>query len=161
MKLWQLLIQLSHSPDETGLAAQKAVQQQLAQSSGTTLAWWRFWLATDARLHHQPEDLRAHLQKAYQIAPEIPQIANDLAMDLAFGQPVDLARALAVVQPVVEKFPDNPGFRDTRGRILLKLGRYAEAASDLEFASLKLSHASETEAALEEARRALGRNPTR
>jgi uncharacterized protein HemY len=40
----------------------------------------------------------------------------------------------------LDQFPDNAGFRNTRGRILARLGRNAEAAPDLEFAAPRLTN---------------------
>ena len=157
LKLWLGLIQISHFPDAAGMQAQALISEQVGQARGEPAAWWHFLLATDARQAGRAEESRRHLQAAYQFAPDIPQIANDRAMDLAVGPQADLPQALAIIQPVVEKFPTNPGFRDTRGRILLRLGRAAEAVADLEFAAARLQNAIETRQALAAARAASGR----
>jgi hypothetical protein len=35
------------------------------------------------------------------------------------------------LKPVLETYPNNPGFRQTRGEILARLGRWQEAVTDL------------------------------
>ena len=59
--------------------------------------------------------------------------------------------------PGLEQFPDNPGFRDTRGRVLARLGRNENAAADLEFAAARLAKPAETRMALAKVYDALGR----
>ena len=78
-------------------------------------------------------------------------------MDLAGGSPEDMNRALKLIQSVVEQFPDNPGFRDTRGRVLARLGRNENAAADLEFAAARLANPAEARMALAKVYDALGK----
>jgi predicted Zn-dependent protease len=74
------------------------------------------------------------------------------------GPTPDPPRALAIIQPLIEQFPEHPYFRDTRGQILLKMGRYKEATQDLEFALPKLDPRAKqhTHRSLAEAYRKLG-----
>jgi predicted Zn-dependent protease len=44
----------------------------------------------------------------------------------------DLRRALDLINPIVERFPENVNYRDTRGRIHAKMGKWKEALADLE-----------------------------
>jgi predicted Zn-dependent protease len=83
-------------------------------------------------------------------------VANNMATLLTLSTPPELDRALAIIQSVVTNTPANPEFRDTRGQILLKLGRYQEAITDLEFALPSLKPAANTHKALAEAYQALG-----
>jgi len=99
---------------------------------------------------------RAHLEKAYRLSPELPAVANDMAMQKAFDTPEDLAGALAIIQSVLNQHPDAPAFRDTRGHILVKLGRYRDAVLDLEYALPYLQPATETHRALAAAYKGLG-----
>ena len=93
---------------------------------------------------------------AFKAAPQMPYVANNMAMLLTLDTPPDLDQALAIIQSVLTNSPGNPGFRDTRGKILLKLGRYQEAITDLEFALPSLKSANSTHKALAEAYQALG-----
>jgi uncharacterized protein HemY len=86
----------------------------------------------------------------------MPYVANNMATLLTLSTPPELDRALAIIQSVVTNSPANPEFRDTRGQILLKLKRYQEAITDLEFALPSLKPAASTHKALAEAYQALG-----
>ena len=144
LKLRWLLIQAAQVPDKSGGEAKALLNESVASATGQSAAWWYFLLWTDERMKGDLPVARRHLKKAYELAPEIPQIANDLAMDQSGGSREDLERGLALIQPVIDKYPDHPGFRDTRGRILARLGRNAEAAADLQFAANRQANATET-----------------
>jgi len=68
----------------------------------------------------------------------------------------DLTRALALVQPMVEVMPNQPDFRNTRGQIYVKLGKWAAAVDDLEYALPLVLDKSATHTALAEAYQNLG-----
>jgi Flp pilus assembly protein TadD len=57
---------------------------------------------------------------------------NDLAWLLAHHEPIDLERALALVDKAIEIEPRNVHFRDTRGHVLAKLNRWQDAVVELE-----------------------------
>ena len=46
----------------------------------------------------------------------------------------DLHRAFALINRVIQDFPNEPHFRDTRGFIFMRLGNWKDAVTDLEFA---------------------------
>ena len=134
VELWLAIIFLSHGPEPIGSKAQAHIQKQL-HGPPAIAAWWHLLLATYARWQNHPDEVRAHLQTAYQLDPQNPAIANDYAYYLATDQLPDLPQALSIIQPVAKKFPQNPNYRDTRGKILLLMNRPIEAATDLEFAA--------------------------
>ena len=59
-------------------------------------------------------------------------LMNNLAWCLAHANPPQNERALRLAQAAVAANVDNPEFLDTRGEILLRLGRWREAVADLE-----------------------------
>ena len=75
-----------------------------------------------------------HLERADELAPQTPAIANNLAWVLASSEPADLPRALELSNLAIERAPRDLNFRDTRGRIYVKMGRLKEALNDLEAA---------------------------
>ena len=162
LKLRWLLIQATHARDDSGAVAQKTLATEIAAVTGQSAAWWQFLIATDCRGRGDLPAAHQHLQTAYEQAPAIPEIQNDMASELLSGNPQDLARALKLIQTALEKFPDNPTFRDTRGRVLAKLGRNAEAAADLGFAATYLTgaDAKETITLLAQVNAAMGKKPT-
>jgi Flp pilus assembly protein TadD len=159
LNLRWLLIQATHDSGDSGREAKKLLDGKVAAATGQSAAWWHSLLGTDARIKGDPAAARQHLQTAYELAPQIPDIQNDLAWNLATGSQPDLPRALKLVQSALEQFPDNPSFRDTRGQILAKLGRNKEAVADLEFASSRLADPKETRIVLDRVNAALGKMP--
>ena len=139
VRLRWLLIQATHSPGASGADAKKTLTAEMAAATGSNAAWWHFLLATDCRVHGNPEAAHQHLLDAYKLDPTIPEIQNDLAWDYWSGKPQNLPRALELVEAALKKQPENPNFHDTRGRILAGLGRKPEAIADLKFALAKLS----------------------
>ena len=111
----------------------------VAASVGESAAQWHLFLGRDARSRGDLTVARGELQAAYNISPKSPQIQIELAGVLAFGSRSDVEQALQLIQPVVEQFPDDPNFLFTRGKIMVRLGRYQEALPDLEFAAPRLS----------------------
>lgn len=86
------------------------------------------------------ETARVHFEAAYELEPTSVRIANNLAWILAHqGQP-QLKRALAVINTVIERYPNEARFRDTRGEVYLAMGRWEEAKKDLEVALPRLKN---------------------
>ncbi len=161
LRLWWLLIQATHVSGKTGADAKELLGETMSGARGQATAWWYFLLWTDARTRGDMTLARSYLKTAYQLAPQIPQIQNDLAMDQSTsGSRADLEQSLTLIQPVVEKFPNHPGFRDTRGQILAKLGRYQEALADLQFAASRMPGSAGTREILTKVYAALGQSQT-
>jgi tetratricopeptide (TPR) repeat protein len=115
--------------DDAGKA--RAVLQGLLRD-GEATATVHFALGVDARLRNAPEAERVHLERAYELAPHLPDVANNLAWLLATSKPADLPRALKIIDQVVERFPENVIYRDTRGQIHVKMENWQKALADLE-----------------------------
>jgi len=153
----QLLLQLIALSQLSGREAGQArahLNQLLAQGGDTAML--HLCLGIDAWQRQRVKEARQHFSLAYEMAPQMPYVANNMAMILALGEEPDLPRALGIIQSVVDKFPKDPHFRDTRGRILGKLGRWQEAVRDLEYALPLVSAKGSTHALLAEAYRHLG-----
>ena len=59
---------------------------------------------------------------------------NNYAWVLANSEPQDLEKSLAIANKALELSPDEYRFRETRGQILVQLGRWHKAIADLEYA---------------------------
>ena len=79
-------------------------------------------------------EARQHFETAYQHASHMAVIVNNLAWSLANADPKDPARALTLIDPLVQRFPNQPNFRETRGQIHAQLKHWKEAVVDLETA---------------------------
>ena len=154
VRLLKLLIALSHMDGPEANAARDSLTNLLAE--GGSSAMLHFILGSDAWQQGEKEQAQKHFVLAYELAPNLPVVANNMALMLAMGSSPDLPQALALIQPLVEKFPDQPHFRDTRGQVLVKLGRWQEAVKDLELALPQLHDKGATHLALAQAYRNLG-----
>jgi tetratricopeptide (TPR) repeat protein len=148
------LIALSHMEGPEAEAARATITRML--TAGNAPAILHFTLAIDAWQHGRPDEARQHFGLAFDSASQLPFVANNMAMILAVGDKPDLPRALAIIQPLLDRFPNNPSFRETRGQILVRLGRWQEGVADLEFALPQLASTRSTHSALAEAYRSLG-----
>jgi tetratricopeptide (TPR) repeat protein len=113
-------------------------------------------LGIDALGKAEMATARQHFDLAFKLMPNMPVVANNLAMSLTVGEKADPERALGIIQPLLERFPNVAAYRDTRGRVLVKLGRYQDAISDLEFALPELGATPSAHIALAEAYRGIG-----
>lgn len=153
--LLELMFDLSHSAEGTeGIALRDALVK--IQAAGGSSAILHFIAGNDELNRGNEDAARQHFELAYSLDPQMPSIANNMAMMLIRGDKPDPSRALAIIQTLLDKSPDNPNLRDTRGQILVKLGRWKDAIIDLEFALPQLESKNATHAALSEAYNAMG-----
>ncbi len=75
----------------------------------------------------------SHFELASTINPRFGIVTNNLAMAIASvsTEKRELERALSMMDQLLKQQPQNPFFLDTRGHVLIKLGRLNEAARDL------------------------------
>jgi tetratricopeptide (TPR) repeat protein len=152
--LLEQLLPMTRLPEPEAKSAQTLLTQMLAQ--GGSSAMLHFVVGNDAYQRGDVEQAGEHFKLAFELAPSLPVVANRMALMLALGKQPDLPRALAISQTLVEKYPNEPEVRNTRGIILAHLGRSEEAVKDLEFALPNLRDKSATHTALALAYRNLG-----
>ena len=152
--LLEQLLLLTHLPEAETSSARAVLTQMLAQ--GGSSAMLHFVVGNDAFQHGDMEQAGEHFKLAFDLAPNLPVVANRMALLLAIGKQPDLPRALAISQTLVEKYPNEPDVRNTHGIILAHLGRWEEAVKDLEFALPNVHDKNATHTALAQAYRKLG-----
>jgi len=157
LKLQLLLVSATHVVDSTAASAKILLEEQMHAATGKVAASWHFVMWTDARIRGDLVNARQHLKTAYLLGPDVPEIQNDMAMDLSTGSQEDLERGLKIIQGLLDKYPNAPGLRDTRGHILAGLGRNQEAMADLEYAVNYIANPSETRAILTKIYTTLGK----
>lgn len=133
-ELLQRLLAVRKLKGTEAARARDVLETVLAQ--GQVPATVHLMLGIEAWQEERPEEARRHWELAYQSDPLMPVLANNLAWLLAHQPPVDLPRALQMIDSVLARYPNDPQYRGTRGHILAKLGRWPDAVPDLE-ASLK------------------------
>jgi Tfp pilus assembly protein PilF len=105
-----------------------------ALANGIAPATAHFILGNVAWERGEPDAAREQMEIAYRLNPRMPDVGNNLAWYLADAQSPDLSRALNIINGVLEVDPSHAGYRETRGQILVKLGRWRDALVDLETA---------------------------
>jgi uncharacterized protein HemY len=148
------LMDFTKQDGAAGAKARQALQDQLAH--GKSPALLHVALGMDLWQRGDKAGARQHLEQAYQAAPEAALIANNMAWMLAFTDPPDLQKSHDLVETALRRWPNQPRFRNTRGHILAKLGRWQEAVTDLEASLDSLPDKSNAHRALAEAYDHLG-----
>jgi tetratricopeptide (TPR) repeat protein len=118
--------------------ARDMIKQMLVEGRDSGLV--HFCLGVLALEGKQTEKGYEHFRLAYDLAPDMPDIANNMALTLILQPKPDLERALGISNSLIEKQPNNPAFRETRGQIFVRQGKYHEAIKDLAFALPLLSN---------------------
>jgi tetratricopeptide (TPR) repeat protein len=119
-----------------GEKASALIRQTLAKGEATAIS--HFLLGLDAWQRNSKDEAELHWDRANQLAPNVPVIANNLAFLLAFdAKKTDLPRALKLIDLVIEQAPQNPTYRDTRGKIYARMGKWKEALADLELVNAR------------------------
>lgn len=91
-----------------------------------------FARGTLALLEGRSTEAEIHLKQAAKHGTQLPVTLNNLAMAIYHQPTGDLEQALALADGAISQLPDHPYLHDTRGRILLRLGRFEEAIGSLE-----------------------------
>lgn len=149
------LIVLARQDNEEGRHAQRLVVD--AMQTGQPSATAYLGLGTAALQDGQIEDARYYLEQAVRLDPQSVAATNNLAWTLSHDEPLDLVRALDLVETALEREPANASLLDTRARVYLRLGRWKEALADLEACRVAMSGRPEYHAALAEVYEQLGR----
>jgi tetratricopeptide (TPR) repeat protein len=113
-------------------AARSTLRRMLAEGQGS--AQIHFALGVDAWDQGRTKEARFYWERANQLAPDLPVVANNLAWLLYQTSPDELNKALELINLAIAKAPRETNFRDTRGHIYLKMGKFKEALEDLEAA---------------------------
>ncbi len=121
---------LGKGGDDTGKA--RAVMRKVL-AEGTATATSHFLLGMDAWQRGDRHEAEVHWARANELNPNLPVVANNLAWLLAHTARPDLPRALSLINRVIEQFPQEPTYRDTRAHVYLKMGRGRDALGDLEW----------------------------
>lgn len=113
---------------------QEVLTLRTALIKGVDVDTAHFIRGTVALLNNEFAEAKVHLELAGKFSPNMPGVLNNLAVAMTNLEESELESALTFSNAAIERIPDHPYFRETRGQILLKLGRFREAIGDLEFA---------------------------
>jgi predicted Zn-dependent protease len=130
-----LLVRLARLARPEGPSADKPrelLQAMLARGQASLSL--HMVLGMDAFERGKLDQARQYLDQAYRLDPSAPALANNLAWVLAHSDPPELDRALNIMNTLIERQPQDPRFRETRGQILARKGKWTEAITDLQAA---------------------------
>lgn len=125
---------------------------------GEALVVSHLMLGTDAGERGDYEQAIKHLEQAYNLDPNAPIVANNLAWYLLNNDTIDLNRAYELVSALAERWPLMAAIHDTRGQILAKMGRWDEALAELQKGLAQMRGRVRTHEALAEVCEQLGMN---
>jgi tetratricopeptide (TPR) repeat protein len=111
---------------------------------------------TVAAMLGEPERAKVYLQQALKRDPQNSVALNNYAWLVVQEPGGNLNTALAAVNKAIEIIPNESRYRETRGQILVRLGRWREAIGDLEYAANAMPSSKEIHLALAKAYDALG-----
>jgi tetratricopeptide (TPR) repeat protein len=100
---------------------------------------------------------REQLRDVLRLAPQVGQALNNLAFLLAKRSPGQREQARALMDAVLERWPEQAHYRDTRGQILAQLKQWEAARADLEAALPGLTKKEATYSTLIQVYQNLGR----
>ncbi len=137
-----------------------ALRNALVQgANGTAPEAVHFIVGTLDLLAGRVESGLSHLEIAKSSGLNTPGILNNLAMAIVENSKKDdLPRALELSNAAIKAMPDHPYMRDTRGRVLLMMGKPSEAILDLEVALQAPELAADVHRLLAEAYTGLNQN---
>jgi len=151
--LIQQISALGHLAGPEAKTAQATLDQLL--SDGPAAAMRLSILGMSAWQHGDQDLAQIYMRQAYKLSPNLPDVINNMALMLATSDQPKLEEALQLVQSLLDKYPEQPHYRDTRGQIYVLMGRYEEGVQDLEFALSRLNNPQSTEKNLGQAYRLL------
>ena len=119
-----------------GPGAEEA-EQKLRQAlvDGIAPAIVHFSLGSLAAKRGDSEAAMRHFKQSAQLNPRTAVTLNNMAYIMAHTEDADLIQALELVNQALSMAPTAHPFRETRGQILLRLNRWSEAITDLEYAN--------------------------
>ena len=145
---------LAYEKEPAAVRARQILEQTL--KDGIAPGALHFVLGTIAAREGDLPSAQSHLEAAYRLHPDWPEVANNFAWLMAQSEKPDLEQALRAANSAVESVPQNAHYRETRGQILAKMGRYQEAIADLELALTALPKLPAIHTALAESYEKLG-----
>jgi tetratricopeptide (TPR) repeat protein len=125
-----MLIQLSDDASKNGEEARRMLKERLAAGEAPWVI--HLVLGTSSIGDAGIEEAEKHLEQALAQNARVPATLNNLAWLLASKKDPDLDRAFRLSDQAVKLAPGTPEVMETRGQILLKLGKWQEALADLE-----------------------------
>jgi uncharacterized protein HemY len=128
---WQLnLLDLTGDKSLVRTSAMRLLEELAAKDAAG--AEVNFFLGMEAYSREDFAAARTMLERSYAQMPGHPATANNLACAYLENPAPDPIRALKLADEAIAAAPSNPLFHETRGQVLVALGRWSDAVTELE-----------------------------
>lgn len=117
--LFDRMLTILEHPSLVGEEAKDFLNRNIVNNRAVGIS--HLMLGTSALINHEDDAARIHLELAFDLYPQAPTVVNNFAWFLINKDSPEPERALRLLDPVLEKSPDNHHMRDTRGQIYLQL----------------------------------------
>lgn len=124
------LVRLSYVDGPVGEKAHAALRDLARVRENRPLI--NFYQGMGAFMRGDFSRARVFFDAAYAQDQDNAVIANNYAWILAVSEPADPERSLKLINEIIQKYPQAPVFRETRGQVYARMGRWQDAATDLE-----------------------------
>lgn len=131
LKVFEEVAQLARISGEAPNAELEAeLNKLLAEGRATSIT--HLWIAERYLVTDQMEKAVPHLEQALERNPNAVHCLNNLAYCLAKLYPDRSEEALSYIDRAISIYSNHPAYHDTRGTVLVRLGRHKEAIASLE-----------------------------
>ena len=131
-----LIMAFLNDCDELPVSGEERHQHvaRVLNGGGIATSFMHYYCGVQQWKQGDKEAARSHFELASSLNPGFSVISNNLAMAIASvsDNKDDLEKALTMMNELVKLEPENPFFLDTRGHVLVKLGKLKDAVRDLE-----------------------------
>jgi tetratricopeptide (TPR) repeat protein len=124
------MMEIVEVDDEISAEARELLLDNIA--TGRSVGMSHLLLGTSLQETKQADRAGFHLQQAFNLLPQAPIVANNLAWHLVHQEKPLVARAKSLIDAVIEANPGVPAYIDTRGHVYLAMKQWENAISDFQ-----------------------------
>ena len=129
-EVFDLMMELVETDDEASKQAKEFLLDNVA--TGQAVGISHLLLGTYFQEAGEEQKAGFHLEQAFNLVPEAPIVANNLAWHLAYQKDPEPERAMKLIEAVLDRFPGVPAYVDTRAHVHLKKGEWRKAVDDFQ-----------------------------
>jgi len=139
--------------DRTSRKAQELLLDNIAL--GRSVGMSHLLLGTSMQESGKAEQAGFHLQQAFQLLPQAPLVANNLAWHFVHQENPSVEKAKSLIDAVILRNPDVPAYIDTRAHVYLAMEKWEEAITDFQISMTQFANEASVHQGLAQAYRSL------
>lgn len=152
--IFNRMLQLVSIEDQASKRARAFLLDNIA--TGRAVGLSHLLLGTNFHQLAEYEKAGYHLKQAFRMLPTAPIVANNLAWHLVRQDPPQVDPAMRLIEEVLERYPNNAAFVDTRANVYLRQGEWEKAIEDFQVSLGQFPGVSSIHSGLREAYAGLG-----